>query len=62
LVSTVPWDDACASLRFSVTFAARDAADEQRVLADLAGRLGDVTFEFQGREKPGTAYHGSGAL
>jgi LL-diaminopimelate aminotransferase len=46
LISTVPWDEACACLRFSVTFAAKDAADEQRVLAELAGRLGDVTFEF----------------
>ena len=46
LLSTVPWDEACACLRFSVTFAAKDAADEQRVLAEVAGRLGDVNFEF----------------
>src|SRR5258708_25242375 len=46
LISTVPWDDACACLRFSVTFAARDPADEKRVMAEIATRLGDVEFEF----------------
>jgi LL-diaminopimelate aminotransferase len=46
LISTVPWDDACAYLRFSVTFAAKDPADEKRVLAEIAGRLGGVKFEF----------------
>ena len=46
LISTVPWDDACPCLRFSVTFAARDLADEQRVLAEIARRLGDAKFHF----------------
>ena len=46
LISTVPWDDACAYLRFSVTFAAKDPADEQRVLAEVARRLSGVRFEF----------------
>ncbi len=46
LISTVPWDDACANLRFSVTFAAKNPADEQRVLGEIASRLGDVKFEF----------------
>lgn len=46
LISTVPWDDACAYLRFSVTFAAKDPADEQRVLAEVASRLGGVRFDF----------------
>lgn len=46
LISTVPWDDACANLRFSVTFAANDPLDEKRVLAEIASRLGDVKFEF----------------
>jgi LL-diaminopimelate aminotransferase len=46
LVSTVPWDDAGAYLRFSVTFTARDAADEKRIMATVAERLGDVRFEF----------------
>src|SRR5207247_5449149 len=42
LISTVPWDDAGAYLRFSVTFVAKDQADENRVLAELGRRLGDV--------------------
>jgi LL-diaminopimelate aminotransferase len=46
LISTVPWDDACANLRFSVTFAASSPADEKRVLADIARRLSDVKLEF----------------
>jgi LL-diaminopimelate aminotransferase len=46
LISTVPWDDACAYLRFSVTFAAKDPADEKRVLAEITSRLGGVKFEF----------------
>jgi LL-diaminopimelate aminotransferase len=46
LISTVPWDDAGAYLRFSVTFVAKDEADEKRVLTEISRRLGDVTFEF----------------
>jgi len=46
LISTVPWDDACPNLRFSVTFAAKDPADEQRVLEEISRRLGGVSFEF----------------
>ena len=46
LISTVPWDDAGACLRFSVTFIAKDQADEGRVLSELERRLGDVKFEF----------------
>jgi LL-diaminopimelate aminotransferase len=46
LISTVPWDDAGAYLRFSVTFAARTVADERRTMAAVAERLGDVRFEF----------------
>jgi len=46
LISTVPWDDACANLRFSVTFAAKDPSEETRVLAEMTGRLGDVKFQF----------------
>jgi LL-diaminopimelate aminotransferase len=45
-ISTVPWDDVGASLRFSVTFAAKDKADEKRVLKEMAKRLSDVRFEF----------------
>ena len=46
LISTVPWDDAGAYLRFSVTFVAKDQSDEKRVLAEVGRRLGDVRFEF----------------
>ena len=46
LISTVPWDDAGAYLRFSVTFAARTVAEERRTMGTVAERLGDVRFEF----------------
>jgi LL-diaminopimelate aminotransferase len=46
LISTVPWDDAGAYLRFSVTFAARGAAEEKRVTAEIARRLGRFTFRW----------------
>lgn len=46
LISTVPWDDAGAYLRFSVTFVARDQADEGRTLDEIRRRLADVRFEF----------------
>jgi LL-diaminopimelate aminotransferase len=46
LISTVPWDDAGAYLRFSVTFIATNEAGEKRVLSEVARRLSDVRFEF----------------
>ena len=46
LISTVPWDEAGAYLRFSVTFTASSIADEKRVLGEVAKRLGDVKFQF----------------
>lgn len=46
LISTVPWDDAGAYLRFSVTFAASGAEDEERIFAELRKRLAGVKFEF----------------
>ena len=46
LISTVPWDDAGAYLRLSVTFVAKNPADENRILVELGHRLGDVRFEF----------------
>jgi LL-diaminopimelate aminotransferase len=46
LVSTVPWDEAGANVRFSVTFAAKDRKDEDRVLAELASRLKPYRFQF----------------
>jgi LL-diaminopimelate aminotransferase len=46
LISTVPWDDAGTYVRFSVTFAARDAEDEKRVVAAISQRLGRYRFEW----------------
>jgi LL-diaminopimelate aminotransferase len=46
LISTVPWDDAGAYVRFSVTFIAKDEADERRVLGEIDQRLGGSRFEF----------------
>jgi LL-diaminopimelate aminotransferase len=46
LISTVPWDDAGPYLRFSVTFVAKDLADENRILAEIENRLREVHFEF----------------
>ena len=46
LISTVPWDDAGAYLRFSVTFVAKDEADEARTMTEIGRRLSDVRFEF----------------
>ena len=46
LISTVPWDDAGAYVRFSVTFTAKDEADERRVLGEIDKRLGGSRFEF----------------
>ena len=39
LISTVPWDDAGAYLRFSATFEAADATAEEQVIAELERRL-----------------------
>ena len=46
LISTVPEDMVGNYLRFSSTFAAKDEADEKRVLDLLARRLKEVGFEF----------------
>jgi LL-diaminopimelate aminotransferase len=46
LISTVPWDDAGAYVRFSVTFLAKDEGDERRVLAEIDKRLAGSRFEF----------------
>lgn len=45
-ISTVPWDDAGAYVRFSVTFAAKDTEDEKRVTGEIARRLGRFTFRW----------------
>jgi len=49
LISTVPWDDAGPYLRFSVTFNAKNEADERRVTGEIEHRLAGIKFEF---EKP----------
>ena len=46
LISTVPWDDAGAYLRFSVTFVAKNQSDETRILTEVESRLADVRFEW----------------
>ncbi len=46
LISTVPWDDAGAYLRFSVTFLAKDESNEARVVGEVARRLSGLRFEF----------------
>jgi LL-diaminopimelate aminotransferase len=46
LISTVPWDDAGAYVRFSVTFSAKDQQDEHRVLGEIDKRLSGAAFEF----------------
>jgi LL-diaminopimelate aminotransferase len=46
LISTVPWDEAGAYLRFSVTFVAKNQAEEIRIMEEIARRLADVRFEF----------------
>jgi LL-diaminopimelate aminotransferase len=46
LISTVPWDEAGAHVRFSVTFAAADAAEEKRVIAAMEKRLSRYTLEW----------------
>lgn len=46
LISTVPWDDAGAFLRFSVTFSAKGPEEEKRVVAEIERRLSDAKLEF----------------
>lgn len=46
LISTVPWDDAGAYVRFSVTFAAAGAEEEQSVVEEIKRRLGNISFIF----------------
>jgi LL-diaminopimelate aminotransferase len=45
LISTVPWDDAGAYVRFSVTFIAKDEAEENRVLGEIDKRLAGSEFK-----------------
>jgi len=45
-ICTVPWDDAGAFLRFSVTYEAADAAAEEKLMAETAERLQKLKLEF----------------
>ena len=45
-ISTVPWDDAGAFLRFSATFESAGDRDDERVLDDLARRLAGAELRF----------------
>lgn len=46
LISTVPWDDAGPYIRLSVTFEAKDEQEEERIITEVARRLGEVGFVF----------------
>lgn len=46
LISTVPWDDAGAFVRFSVTFAAKGEQEEKRVMGEIGNRLAGAKFIF----------------
>ena len=45
-VCTVPWDDAGAYLRFSVTYHAPTEAEEDRLMQETAQRLGGLGLVF----------------
>ncbi|WP_309387758.1 LL-diaminopimelate aminotransferase [Cerasicoccus frondis] len=46
LISTVPWDDAGAFVRFSVTFAAKGKEAEEKMVDEIKNRLDACSFEF----------------
>ena len=46
MISTVPWDDVGRFVRFSATFAAKEPADEVRIVKEIQNRLASVKFEF----------------
>jgi len=46
MISTVPWDNVGNYVRFSATFAARDTADETRIMQEIKNRLSSVKFVF----------------
>jgi LL-diaminopimelate aminotransferase len=45
-VICVPWDNAGPYLRFSVTYLAKDEAEEDRLMAETASRLGKLQLRF----------------
>lgn len=46
-ISTVPWDDAGAYLRMSVTFEATDESEEIAVVEDMKSRLNKLDLKFK---------------
>ncbi|VVM05029.1 LL-diaminopimelate aminotransferase [Methylacidimicrobium tartarophylax] len=46
-ISTVPWDEAGAYLRWSVTFRAQGEEEERRVVAELEKRLADTRLQWK---------------
>jgi len=46
LISSVPWDDVGAYVRFSVTFIAKGEVEEKRVIAELEKRLSAYKFAW----------------
>ena len=47
LIATVPWDEAGAYVRFSVTFEAKDEADERRVIDEVRRRIMSSKYIFR---------------
>src|SRR5207253_6715299 len=45
-VCCVPWDDAGPFLRFSVTYLAKDEAEEDALMAESVSRLGGLGLRF----------------
>jgi LL-diaminopimelate aminotransferase len=45
-ISCVPWDDAGAYLRFSVTYIAKDEAEEDSLMAETVSRLKGMNLKF----------------
>lgn len=46
LISTVPWDDAGAYLRFSVTFEAQTEKQEVTIIEEMSRRLAELDLKF----------------
>lgn len=46
MISTVPWDNVGNYVRFSATFAAKDSADETRIMTEIKNRLSSAKFVF----------------
>ena len=45
-VCCVPWDDAGAYLRFSVTYIAKDAQEEDKLMGETVARLKGMDLRF----------------